>query len=90
MARRNVSPSSYSQIPKLAIGGGGGEGGEGGALYAYMGVSPCRMSILRHGNVACRPTCRFFLPMYPVEFKKWPCLLSLSYTYLLRAPVACR
>ena len=50
------------------------------------GGSPCRLSILRNGNVAC--LCRVFVPMSHVKFKKWqrrmslpisvPCRMSLS------------
>ena len=32
------------------------------------GGSPCRLLILRKGNVAC--LCRLFMPMSHVEFKK--------------------
>ena len=40
------------------------------------GGSPCRLSILRNGNVAC--LCRLFMPMSHVEFKKCQCRMSLS------------
>ena len=36
---------------------------------------PCRLLILRNANVAC--LYRLFIPMSPVEFKKWTCRMSL-------------
>ena len=56
-----------------ARGGGGGLGGLGGGLD---GGSPCLVSILRNANVAC--LCHLFMPMSHVEFKKWPCRMSIS------------
>ena len=37
----------------------------------------CHMSILRNDNVAC--LCHLIFPLSPVEFKKWPCPMSLSF-----------
>ena len=44
---------------------------------AIDGGSPCRLSILRDANVAC--LCRLFMPMSHVEFKKYPCHMSLYF-----------
>ena len=46
-----------------------------GALDGGRGVSPCHLSILRNPTVAL--LCCLFKPMSHVEFKKWPCRLSL-------------
>ena len=42
-----------------------------------MGGPKFRMSVLRNGNVAC--LCRLFSSMSHVEFKKWPCPMSLHF-----------
>ena len=44
---------------------------------ALDGGSPCRLSILRNANVAC--LCRLLMSMSHVEFKKYPCLMSLYF-----------
>ena len=49
--------------------------GQRGSLGALNGGSPCRLSILRNGNVAC--LCRLFMPMSHVEFKKKLCHVPL-------------
>ena len=49
--------------------------GGGGMVGALDGGPPCRLSILRNANVAC--LCRLFMPMSHVEFKKFPCHMSL-------------
>ena len=49
--------------------------GGGGMAGAFDGGAPCRLSILRYANVAC--LCRLSMPMSHVEFKKFPCHMSL-------------
>ena len=43
-----------------------------------MGGSPCRVLILINAYVA--RLCHLFMPMSHVEFKKWPCRMSISST----------
>ena len=45
------------------------------ALTGGGGGVPCRLSVLRNGNVAC--VCRLFMPMSHVEFEKRQCHMSL-------------
>ena len=52
-------------IEKGPLTGGGGGG------------SPCHLSFLRNANVAC--LCRLFMPMSHVEFKRYPCHMSLLF-----------